>query len=269
MKNIRIAAVVCKSTAGDIPCNLHRVARWAAKAKNQGISLICFPELNLTGYSSRANIKDWAQPIEGPIGDALKALAHQNRMTILAGMAEKGRRGNIYASHLVASPGKKLAVYRKLHLAPPEQAVFSAGHDIVLFRASDLCFGIQLCYDAHFPELTTTMALRGAELVFIPHASPRGSPEEKYHSWMRHLTARAYDNSLFVVGCNQAGNNNNGLTFPGVALIIGPSGNVLKKDVSGRESMLVANLKTADLTRVREHRMRYFLPNRRPELYFT
>ena len=57
------------------------------------------------------------------------------------------------------------------------------------------------------------------------------------------------------------------MDFPGIAVIIGPSGDVIGKDVSGREGVLIADLKAKDLKRVRNHRMRYFLPNRRPELY--
>ena len=84
---------------------------------------------------------------------------------------------------------------------------------------------------------------------------------------MRHLTARAFDNSVFIVACNQVGENQKGLDFPGLAVIVGPSGKILAKDTTGREGMLVADLKSDDLAAVRDHRMRYFLPNRRPELY--
>ena len=86
---------------------------------------------------------------------------------------------------------------------------------------------------------------------------------------MRHLSARAFDNSLFIVACNQTGENEKGLGFPGIAVIIGPSGEVIQKDISGKEGVLLATLKTEDLIRVRSHRMRYFIPNRRPELYYT
>jgi N-carbamoylputrescine amidase len=111
------------------------------------------------------------------------------------------------------------------------------------------------------------MAVNGADLIFIPHASPRGTPEEKFTSWMRHLTARAFDNSLFIVACNQTGENGKGLHFPGIAVIIGPLGDVIEKKLSHRESLVVADLKSEDLDRVRGHRMRYFLPNRRTDLY--
>ena len=51
-------------------------------------------------------------------------------------------------------------------------------------------------------------------------------------------------------------------------MIIGPSGEVVEKNLSDQESMVVLDLKAQDLNRVRGHRMRYFLPNRRPELYY-
>ena len=113
------------------------------------------------------------------------------------------------------------------------------------------------------------MTARGAEVIFIPHASPRGNPEEKHTSWMRHLTARAYDNSVFIVACNQIGENCNGLAFPGNALVIGPGGEVMVKDTRPRASMLLADLKAADLEAVRNHPMRHFFPHRRPDLYFS
>ena len=111
------------------------------------------------------------------------------------------------------------------------------------------------------------MALEGADLIFMPHASPRGTPDEKFNSWTRHLTARAFDNGLFVAACNQTGGNEAGLEFPGVAVLVGPTGEILARTSGQQEGLLVADLEATALQHVREHRMRYFLPNRRPELY--
>ncbi len=267
---VRIAAVITCSPAGKIRQNLDRMLIWIKAAKEKGVAVVCFPEMNITGYSiSKDIISTSAEPVPGPISEKLLHLAEKHDITILAGMAEKDSKGRIFASHLVAKPDRSLGVYRKLHIAPPERPVFSAGNNVPLFEAGGVKFGIQLCYDAHFPELSTCMAVKGADLIFIPHASPRGRPEEKYKSWIRHLPARAYDNSVFVAVCNQAGDNENGLCFPGIALVIDPSGNITDKNLDGRESMIVADLKSDTLARVRNHKMRFFLPNRRPELYQT
>ena len=267
MKDIRVAAVIACSPAGRSVQNLDGMGKWIRAAKARHSAVICFPELNITGYSNRGEIKDAAEPVPGSITRILSGIAADNNIVILAGMAEKTTSGDVFASHLILKPDGQIGVYRKLHVAPVERNVFTPGSTIPLFEAAGVKFGIQLCYDAHFPELSSQMALMGAEIIFFPHASPRGTPEEKFNSWMRHLPARAYDNSLFIVACNQTGSNGKGLNFPGLAVIIGPSGEILEKDTGGGEALVVADLSAGELKRVRNHPMRYFLPNRRPDLY--
>ncbi|MBW1726293.1 MAG: nitrilase family protein [Deltaproteobacteria bacterium] len=269
MKDVRIAVVVSNSPANKISNNLEGMVKWIKSSKNQGAAIVCFPEMNISGYSNHQDINLAAEPIPGPASRYLLNLARCEKIVILAGIVERDEKNRLFASHLVIKPDGFVGVYRKLHISPPERNVLTPGDKIPLFHAGGVNFGIQLCYDAHFPELSTRMALKGADLIFIPHASPRGTPEEKYRSWMRHLPARAFDNSLFIIACNQTGENEKGLSFPGIALIIGPSGEVIHKDLSGKEGLLLANLKAEDLNRVRSHRMRYFIPNRRPELYYT
>jgi len=267
MNDIRIAAVMMNCPLGRTRDNLDRMAGWVAAAKKRGADFICFPEMNATGYSTRAGIKDWAESVPGPISQTILETARKFKMVILAGLAEKDAKNRVFACHLVATPQGMVGTYRKIHIAPPERKVFSPGASIPLFEIRGVKFGIQLCYDTHFPELSTRMATDGADIIFMPHASPRGTPAEKFDSWMRHLPARAFDNSLYVVACNQTGENQGGLSFPGTIVIVDPSGRIIKKDIGGKENMVIAELKAQKLAATRNHRMRYFLPNRRPEVY--
>jgi len=267
MEDIRIAAVVCRCPVGQVEHNLERTRYWTLRARKKGAALVCFPELNLTGYSNRAEIGDHAISAHGSEIDALVRLSVDQQVALLVGFAEKAEDGRLFASHMVITPKGRTGVYRKLHLAPPEADHFSPGETVPVFHWSGVRFGIQLCYDAHFPELSTQMAEADADMIFIPHASPRGQAVDKHQSWMRHLPARAFDNGLFVVACNQSGTNENGLVFPGNAVAFSPSGEIIETRLSGNSGMLVANLTADQLRHVRSHRMRYFLPNRRPGLY--
>ena len=267
MNDIRIAAVTFNSAVGRTRDNLDRMASWIKEAKNQAAQLICFPEMNVTGYSTKPEIKGCAESIPGPVSERLVQMAHENQIVILAGMAEKDEKGRIFASHLVATPESISGIYRKIHIAPPERNIFSPGNQVPLFEVNGVKVGIQLCYDAHFPELSTRMAVDGADIIFMPHASPRGTPREKFDSWMRHLTARAFDNGVFIVACNQNGDNLKGLQFPGVTVIIDPSGEIIEKKAGKEDGMIIVDLAADVLEAVRGHRMRYFLPNRRPEVY--
>ncbi|MBW2566153.1 MAG: nitrilase [Deltaproteobacteria bacterium] len=298
MDDFRVAAVVMRCVLGETQDNLNRMKAWIGEAASGGANLVCFPELNLTGYSAREVIRSVAEPIPGPLSQAVVEMARESGMFILAGLVERDGEERIFASHIVAGPEGLQGVYRKCHLSPFEQQLYCAGETTSVFDVKRCTFGIELCYDTHFPELSTLLALKGAEIIFCLHASPRGTPEQKHRSWLRHLTARAYDNGVFVVACNQTGANGDGLEFPGIALVLraydngvfvvacnqtgangdglefpgialvlNPSGEVIAEHVSGEEGVLFADLRAADLAHVRENRMRFFLPNRRPELY--
>jgi predicted amidohydrolase len=267
MKDIRIAAVSCSALFGDITRNLNQSLYWIGQAHQSGVDIVCFPELNLTGYANLAETGKYAQTVPGPVANCLSREATSLKMTILAGMIEQSPTGRPFASHFVFWADGQVQVYRKVHLAPPELPFFQPGDDVPVFRHPKAVFGIQLCYDAHFPELSTAMAIKGADIIFMPHASPRTDALTKHLSWMRHLPARAFDNGLFVVACNQHGENGTGLRFPGNAVVLAPMGEIMKKGVSGNEGMLVVDLQAAELEKVRRHPMRYFFPNRRPELY--
>ena len=267
MQNIRIAAVIFNSIVNQVPANLDRMVHFVSRAKKQGAQFVCFPELSVTGYSTQAGIEDAAELVPGPISRRLQQIAQEFKIVILAGMAEKDSNDRIFASHLVVDPQELAGVYRKVHIAPPETGIFTAGDTVPLFSVDNLKFGIQLCYDVHFPELSTRMAIEGADVIFMPHASPRGTPSQKLTSWLRHLTARAFDNGVYIVACNQNGENRQGLQFPGVAVVIDPSGEIINKNISGEDGIIMADLRADRLEAIRSHRMRYFLPHRRPELY--
>jgi len=266
-QDLRIALAVLNARVGRTDDNLSRTVRWAKAAHNAGAHIVCFPETGITGYANSTIVHSAAETVPGPSTGALSEASSRYGMVILAGVVEKDSEGRFYASHLVVQPEGSIGVYRKLHIAPREGTVFVPGDSVPIFEAGGARFGIELCYDAHFPALTTHMALRGVDMVFVPHASPRGTPAEKLTSWMRHLPARAYDNSIYVLACNQTGPNGDGLSFPGLAVAIGPSGRAIEKDISGGEGLLVVDLSAADLASVRSNAMHHFLPNRRPELY--
>ncbi|MCF8026954.1 MAG: nitrilase [Desulfobacteraceae bacterium] len=267
-RDVRIALVSCRSVIGDTTGNLCRMEQWIRAAGNQGVHLVCFPELSITGYHVRPPIDTVAESIDGPCSARLADLAEKHNISILAGMAE--RSGNrIYAAHLMAHPDSEhCCVYRKLHLGPTEKEFFSPASKIPpLFEACGLRIGVQLCYDAHFPELSTHMAINNADLLIIAHASPGKSSGAKLDSWMRHLPARAFDNGVYVAAVNAAGDNGFGLSFPPVCVLIGPEGKILESYADADEYMLTADLSAQQLRAVRDHPMKYFLPNRRPEIY--
>ncbi len=266
--DIRVAAVMCRSLVGHAEENLKRMAAWTAAAAKEKADIVCFPELCITGYHVREEMAEAAIRLDAPEVASVVRMAGEQDVAIIAGLAEKGMDGRTYATAFVCDGSGIRGTYRKTHLGPPEKEIFAAADAVgPLFDVKGLTFGIQLCYDAHFPDLATHMTARGADAIFIPHASPGTSATDKKTSWMRHLPARAYDNSIFVIAVNPAGDNGLGLYFPGCALVLSPEGKRIKSHCGEKEAMIVADLTRDMIDGVRNHRMRYFFPNRRPDLY--
>jgi len=230
---------------------LDRMQSFVSEALKAGADIVCFPELCVTGYVLTRPFDVYGGLDSERVMERLVRMAREAALVLIAGLVEISDDEKPYISQVIAGP----------------EGLIGAGQEIKVFSHESTTFGVQLCYEAHFPEISTRMALMGADIVFIPHASPRGEPNEKFKSWLRHLPARAFDNGMFVVACNQMGKTGAGLAFPGVAVVFGPDGRLLAKYMGKSEKILFAELEAGMLRDVRTHRMRYFLPERRPELY--
>jgi predicted amidohydrolase len=267
MDNLKIAAICMRTVTGDIEKNLDRMQSFVSEAAKAGADIACFPELCVTGYVLTRPLDAYGGLDSKKAMERLVLMAREADLILIAGLIEIGSDEKPYISQIITGPKGLMGIYRKTHLSPAEKGVYGAGQEIKVFSHEGTTFGVQLCYEAHFPEISTGMAMKGADIVFIPHASPRGEPDEKFRSWLRHLPARAFDNGVFLVACNQVGETTEGLSFPGVAVVFGPDGRLLAKYAGKREKILFAELGAGMLRDIRTHRMRYFLPERRPQLY--
>lgn len=267
MRDIRVAAAMMRAIVGDIAGNLARLESLVEEAALTDAEMVVFPEACLTGYTVRRSMVEMAETIPGPLMDEVVTMADKYNISICAGLVEAGPAGSCSLAQVFVDRGGIIEKYRKTHLGPVEKERFVPGDRISVFEHGGNKLGIQLCYEGHFPEMSLAQALAGVEITIIPHASPREEPQQKLDRWTRYMPARAYDNTMFLVACNQVGDNGAGLTFAGTALIAGPKGEILAQASNSEQGLIVADLKADELLAVKEGRMGYFLPLRRPDLY--
>jgi N-carbamoylputrescine amidase len=267
MDDLKVAAVCMNAAPGEVEKNLDRIESFVYEASAQQADIICFPEFSVTGYTLK-RLRDITNKLDSKKAiERLVRMAQEAHLVIISGLIETSEGEKPYITQIIVGPEGVLGLHRKTHLSPLEKDFYQAGKEIKVFSCSNTTFGLQLCYEAHFPELTTIMALKGADVIFAPHASPRGDPQGKLQSWLRHLPARSFDNSVFLVACNQVGKTNEGFSFPGVVFASGPDGRILARYAGDEEKIIFTELKADLLQDVRQHRMKYFLPHRKPELY--
>ncbi|MBI4218954.1 MAG: nitrilase [Chloroflexi bacterium] len=269
MLDVRIAVVQMTSRVGDFEGNLARVQKFLKQASAGGVDIVCFPELCISGYNTGDARNPEPQPLAGPWSDRLVRLAREANLVFLAGLLERGENGIVYNTQVVAGPNGILGHYRKTHVPTTEIGTWSCGGALPVFRHHKVTYGLEICYDSHFPEVSTALAERGAEVLFLPHAS--GGTEtaaDKKARWLRYMPARAYDNTVFVAVCNQVGDNGAGRTFVGVSFVCDPAGKIIAEAKTGdSEEMVIADLKSSELAAARSVPESFFRHFRRPEKY--
>lgn len=268
MRDLRIALVQMASRPGEPHVNLSRIADHCDEAMSRGAAIICFPELAVPGYGRSAATRAYAESIPGPSTRELEHTAQRTGLTILAGLLERGPDEAVFNTHVVVGPTGLLTRHRKTHVPINERPAFDAGEDWQLFDHPDARCGLQICYDAHFPELSAVMAADGAEVLFIPHASAgEETRQEKLDRWLRFLPARAYDNGAFVAVCNATGTTFDGEALPGMAFVLDPLGRIVAITEGVEEQQLVVDLDATLLGEARGDPNGFFLDYRRPGLY--
>lgn len=270
MEQTRVALVQMNAQLAATTTNLNKMEAFIKEAAGQKVDIICFPELCVQGYSRNCS-GPTAESLPGPSSERIIDMARRYNLVVLAGLAEATPTGRPYITQLVAYPNEKLLKYRKTHLGSSEKPNFSPGAELPVFRHDKLNFGVQICWDLHFPEVTSILSLKGAEVVFAPHASPTIVGDRR-EIWLKYMTARAYDNAVYLAACNLVGDDGAGHSFCGGALVIDPKGNVIAEAFNKREEMLVADLDPVIINTIRRResssmRHSFFLDGRRPELY--
>ncbi len=251
------------------------------QASRQNADVICFSELFLTPFFPNRLTKDFdrnflslSDPAIKPIFDA----AADHRISLVFPFGEKNG-GYYYNSCLITdSIGRQLGIYRKTHIPailPSEHSggtgsyekfYFSPGSEFPVFDLGATTVGVQICYDRKYPEGSRLLALKGAEIIFMPIcAATYGETALRERTWEIPLLARAYENGVFVVAVNRAGNEQSRRHI-GRSMIIDPVGaEVLAEGSTDHAELLVT---TIDLDNVAKAQTS--LPwwrDRRPELY--
>lgn len=260
-----------ESIVGDPDRNFQKITHFAEDAKKLQISLLCFPECALDGYSPR-DAPEIGDTLECSWIQQLRECSQDLGITLMVGFVEHST--NLlkpYISHVVLSPGEEPAVYRKVHLGRNELDYFTPGSCFPIFSAHGTTFAVGICWDWHFPETAAIYSLKGAEVLFAPHASPKIAGDRK-EIWLRYLGARAYDNSVYLGACNLIGSNGKAKEFSGGALVIGPKGDVCSQSSSEEEEIISATLSAERINLIRSPdrasmRDSFFLADRRKELY--
>jgi predicted amidohydrolase len=265
MSQLSVGAVQMNSILGDKVANLERAQALLTGAA-PSLQIACLPEMFSTGYNLEVlgdDLFELAEPIPGPTTKRLASLAQQLDLAIIAGIVEgvEGVTGLIYDTVILLSrSGELVGRYRKSHLHPTENRYFAAGQRLPVYRVDGFTIGIAICFEHAFPQIFTTLALRGAQVVFNPSAVPVGYG---YLQDVR-IPARAQDNQIFVAAVNHVGAEGD-VQYCGRSQIANPRGEVVALAGSDEGDVVAAELPLDLISNQR--RQEPIFRGFRPELY--
>jgi NAD+ synthase (glutamine-hydrolysing) len=259
MKELKVGLAQIHPVLGDVQRNLGLHLEMIERARQQGVQLLCFPELSLTGYVLRDLVGDVAMPAAESNPVMSKLLLASQDMDLLFGFVEEDLRHRHYIAAAYLSQGRILHVHRKVYL--PTYGMFEEGRYLApgeRFRAFDTPLarlGVLICEDFWHMGSAYALWLDGADLLLLMSASPgRGlSPEAALGSSRSvELINQMYATFLtnFVLHCNRVGFED-GLNFWGGSTIFGPDGKLVAQAPYFEEALLVAPLDLYALRRVR------------------
>ncbi len=272
-KTLRLGLAQINTTVGDLEGNVRKALEYVGRAREQGVDIVSFPELTVTGYPPEdlllraAFVKDNVE--------ALHSMVEGCRgITAVVGFADLVG-SDIFNAAAVIHDGRLVDVYRKQRLPNygvfDEMRYFREGAEFPVYTVAGVEVGVNVCEDIWYPgDPTETQAKAGARVIVNINGSPYHVGKRRFREEMLAERARAY--GVCVCYTNQVGGQDE-LVFDGGSMVLSPSGELVARAAMFEEELLVVDVEVEEQgVRSREPRGRVqrfalsdvpFLPNKR------
>ncbi len=227
----------------DIAVNISRSFPW--------VNLVMFHELVVPGlvqFMTTEHPDTWkknAEQIPGPLTERLCALARRTGQWLVPGSMYELDGDKLYNTAVVISPeGEIVAKYRKMFPWLPYESGTTPGEEFCVFDVPDVGrFGLCICYDMWFPEVSRQLAWMGAEVILQPTLTPTSDRELE----LVMARANALFNQCYFVSVNGIGEWGGGRST-----VIDPDGRVLQQ-ASTNQTFMTEIIDLDHVTRTREY----------------
>lgn len=267
---MRIAGVQMDVQIADVATNMRRMQDRLREAVRHGAELVVFPECALTGYcfDSRDEALPFGQTLPGPAVYEFQGLCAELNCLAAFGLLEAAGTQLFNAVALVGPEGL-VATYRKVHLPwlGVDRYTDYGDRPFEVQTTRGTRIGMNICYDAGFPEPARCLALMGADLILLPTNWPPGAEAAAEYA----INTRALENTIYYAAINRVGVER-GCRFIGQSRICDPLGRTLAHANHAEEEILYADVDPAlsrnkHLVRVAGTNEVNRIADRRPELY--
>lgn len=144
MAQLSLAPIQMRCEKAAIDENMARMRQYVAEAKKENVDIICFPEMNITGY---IDPQQHPRAVISRDHSAIRQTADLSReyhTTIIAGFVEENTADKPFITQFAAQDGEVLGYYRKKTIKDEEAKWFSPGEDLPVFSYSGINYGLSI-----------------------------------------------------------------------------------------------------------------------------
>lgn len=247
-RSLRVAAAQI-AIGGDVEENVRNILEAMRRSADLGAALVVLPETAVTGYSPDLGRgrppEDWPTIRAGL--ERIQKGAQTLRLGVVVGSEAWEDGAWVNRLYAFSEEGALLGYYDKVHLTRADMRYYRAGQDYPVVTFQGVRLGLQICYDARFPEGYRALLDQGAEVVAQGFYGA-GTGTWKVPVLEAHLRSRAAENGCFIVAANVSGP----LQIV-VSQIVDPLGLMLARANQDCQEIIVADLA---LERIRESEVR-------------
>jgi predicted amidohydrolase len=183
---------------GEDEKNVADTVNFIGRAAAEGADFVCFPET----YPG-----PWRMPASFDPTPAIAEAAAKHGVNAVYGTIEPLSHNEGTAHNLICmayGDGRPPVSYRRTHPNGPWiytggkwwEFQYVAGNEFPVFDTKQGKVGLAMCSEVYMPEVTRALALRGAELIFMPAGTDKG---KLWASWRNLIWSRAIENLAIVV----------------------------------------------------------------------
>lgn len=169
--------------------SIEHVVKMLKKAGAVEPDIVCLPEL---WYPKAVN------SFEREFKHIIDMAKEQNMIVISGAFLERIDNKLYISAPVISRDGMILGRQFKIHPFGNQRNAVKSGTTMEMFDAGSFKFGVGICYDVVFPEVSRALVRKGAEIVFFPSKISKKGIEP----WHMYVQVRALENRIPVAAPN-------------------------------------------------------------------
>ena len=249
MSEVRHAVLQFRPEKSRLRESLARLRAHLEALRPHAPQVVVLPEAALTGYFLQGGVRELAltrhELLELLVG-VYEKVGWEGVLDVVVGFYERDEGAYYNSAAYLELPHRVVHVHRKVFLPTygvfDEERYLARGRRVEAFRTRFGRAALLICEDFWHSITATIAALDGAEVIYVPWASPargfQGGYPENVARWRTLAQAVAAEHGLYVVVASLVGFEG-GKGMSGGSLVVGPDGRILAEAPLFEEAALL------------------------------